>query len=266
MAEKNGDTTQNVISETAIGWWRDIQIAIAVLSIVPLRRAKPPNDEEIATAMRAFPIAGLAIGLISAGVYAAAFNLQLWSLASAILAVGAAVVLTGARSEVGVAAFSDALYRAATPKARVADMKKAGLGVHGLLALLFMFTLKIALVAAMANSREAAAALIAAAVAARAVLPLATYNLAPLTDFDPGPLTVVPSREAVWTTGALGVAFVLLFLGPAAGIAALLFGSIVAAAAAWRLRHEIGGYSTEGLAMVLSATEIAVLIAAVVIR
>jgi len=265
MAE-NDDNKQNVISETGIAWWRDIQIALAALTIVPIRRANPPSDEEIATAMRAFPIVGLAIGLIAAGVYAIAFNLQLWSLASAILAIGAVVILTGARAEVGVAAFSDALYRKATPKERVADMKNAGLGVHGLLALLFLVTLKIALVAAVANSREAAAALVAAAVAARAILPLATFNLAPLKNLDPSPLTVVPTREAVWTTGALGVAFVLLFLGPIAGFAAILFGVAAGAAAAWRMKHEIGGFSTEGLSVVLSATEVAVLIAAVVIR
>ena len=265
MAE-NGDNKQNVISETGIAWWRDIQIALAALTIIPIRRSNPPTDKEIATAMRAFPIVGLAIGLVAAAVYAAAYNLQLWSLASAILAIGTIVILTGARAEVGVAAFSDALYRKATAKERVADMKTAGLGVHGLLALLFLVTLKIALVAAVANSREAAAALVAAAVGARAILPLATFNLSPLADLDPGPLTVVPTREAAWTTGALGVAFVLLFLGPVAGIAAILFGAVAGAAAAWRMRHELGGYSTEGLAVVLSATEIAVLIAAVVIR
>ena len=265
MAE-NGDSRQNVISETAISWWRDILIALNALTIVPVRRANPPSDKEIATAMRAFPIIGLAIGLAAAAVYSAAFNLQLWSLASAILAVGAIVILTGARAEVGVAAFSDALYRKASAEERVADMKSAGLGVHGLLALLFLVTLKIALIAAVANSREAAAALVAAAVAARAILPLATFHLSPLADLDSGPLTVVPTREAAWTTGALGVAFVLLFLGPIAGIAAIAFGAVAGAAAAWRLRHEIGGYSTEGLAVVLSATEIAVLIAAVVIR
>ncbi len=265
MAE-NGKNKQNVISETGIGWWRDIQIALAALTIIPVRRANPPTDDEISVAMRAFPIVGLVIGLVAAAVYAGAFNLHLWSLVSAILAIGSIVVLTGARVEVGVAAFSDALYRKATAKERVADMKTVGLGVHGLLALLFLLTLKIALVAAVANSREAAAALVAAAVAARAILPLATFNLSPLADLDPGPLTVVPNREAAWTTGALGVAFVLLFLGPVAGIAAIAMGAIAGAAAAWRLRHEIGGYSTEGLAVVLSAAEIAVLIAAVVIR
>lgn len=265
MAE-NGDKKQNVISETGIAWWRDILIALAALTVVPVRRANPPSDEEIATAMRAFPIVGLALGLIAAAVYAGAFNLQLWSLVSAILAVGVVVVLTGARAEVGVAAFSDALYRKASAEERVADMKTGHLGVHGLLALLFLVTLKIALIAAVANSREAAAALVAAAVGARAILPLATFHLSPLTDHDPGPLTVVPTREAAWTTGALGVAFVLLFLGPIAGIAAIAFGAVAGAAAAWRLRHEIGGYSTEGLAVVLSATEIAILIAAVVIR
>ena len=98
MAE-NGDNKQNVISETGIAWWRDIQIALAALTIIPIRRSNPPTDKEIATAMRAFPIVGLAIGLVAAAVYAAVFNLQLWSLASAILEIGAIVILTGANRQ-----------------------------------------------------------------------------------------------------------------------------------------------------------------------
>jgi len=260
-----GENKQNSFADTGLAWWRDIRLALKALTILPNPGLGEHGPEADASAQRAFPIAGLVIGVIVAAVFAVAMDLKLWKLASSILAIGALVVLTGTRTEMGVAAFSDALYRKAQNKDRIADMAHPHLGVHGLLALLFQVSLKVALIMAAASTKEAAAALIAASAAARTVLPLVTYNLPAVVGLAETPTTVKPTRDAVWTAGALGVAFVLLFLGPLAGFAALLFGGVVGAAAAWRIKHELGGYTQESLAVVLSATEIAVLIAAIVI-
>jgi len=262
----NGEKPQAYLAHTSLAWWRDIQIALTSLTILPIRAPEGVADEERAGAGRAFPIAGLIIGVIAAAIFAAAMDLKLWRLVSAIAAIMAVVVLTGTRNEMGVAAFADALYRKSKPKDRVASMDHTHLGVHGLLAILFMVTLKIGLIAAAATTVDSAAALIAASAAARTALPLTTHNLPFAAGAAAGPLTAKASRDAMWTALALGVAFVLLFLGPLSGIVALAFGALVGAAAAWRVRHELGGYTLEGLAVVVSATETAVMVAAVIIR
>lgn len=269
MSEKDGENPQAYLAHTSLAWWRDIQTALATLTILPIRVPEAAEGAEGADRSgvgRAFPIAGLIIGVIAAAVFAAAMDLKLWRLVSAIAAIMVIVVLTGTRNEMGVAAFADALYRKSKPKDRVASMDHTHLGVHGLLAILFMVTLKIGLIAAAATTIDSAAALIAASVAARTALPLTTFNLPLAAGAVEGPLTVKASRDAMWTAVALGIAFVLLFLGPLTGFVALAFGGLVGAAAAWRVRHELGGYTLEGLAVVVSATEIAVLVAAVIIR
>lgn len=265
MAE-NGDKPQPYLTHTSLAWWRDIQIALATLTILPIRVSGDVSSDDRASSGRAYPIAGLVIGVIAAAIFAAAMDLKLWRLVSAIAAILIIVVLTGTRNEMGVAAFADALYRKSKPKDRVASMDHTHIGVHGLLAILFMVTLKIGLIAAAATTVDSAAALIAASAAARTALPLSTYNLPRAAGAAEGPLTVKASRDAMWTALALGIAFVLLFLGPLTGFVALAFGGLVGAAAAWRVRHELGGYTVEGLAVVVSATEIAVMLAAVIIR
>jgi adenosylcobinamide-GDP ribazoletransferase len=265
MAE-NGDKPQPYWANTSLAWWRDIQIALATLTILPIRMPEGVKSEDTASAGRAYPIAGLVIGVIAAAIFAAAMDLKLWRLVSAIVAILVIVVLTGTRSEMGVAAFADALYRKSKPKDRVASMDHMHIGVHGLLAILFMVTLKMGLIAAAATTVDSAAALIAASAAARAALPLTTYNLPLAAGAAAIPVSVKASRDGMWTALALGIAFVLLFLGPLSGFVALAFGGLVGAAAAWRVRHELGGYTPEGLAVVLSATEIAVMLAAVIIR
>jgi adenosylcobinamide-GDP ribazoletransferase len=266
MSEKNGENPQAYLAHTSLAWWRDIQIALATLTVLPIRMPEDAGGHERSGSARAFPIAGLVIGVIAAAVFAAAMDLKLWRLVSAIGAILTIVVLTGTRNEMGVAAFADALYRKSKPKDRVTAMDHPHLGVHGLLAILFMVTLKIGLIAAAATTLDSAAALIAASAAARTALPLTTYNLPLAPGAIETPVTVKASRDAMWTAFALGLAFVFLFLGPLTGFVALAFGGLVGAGAAWRVRHELGGYTLEGLAVVVSATEIAVLVAAVIIR
>lgn len=247
-------------------WGADLEVAFGALTVLPFRRKNPPSPEEAAHATRAYPVVGLTAGVLAAVIYWIAMSLGLWSIASAVIAVGALVIMTGTRAEVGVAAFADALYHKTAPKDRVDYMRTPHLGVHGLLALLFLVTLKIGLIAAAVLPRDAGAALIAAVVAGRAVIPVVIYNMPQSGKAQQHPWTARPDQETVWTGALLGIAFMLLFLGAKVGIAALAFGALVAALAAWRVRHELGGHAPEGMAVVLSATEIAVLLAAVVIR
>jgi adenosylcobinamide-GDP ribazoletransferase len=133
------------------------------------------------------------------------------------------------------------------------------------LALLFDVALRIALVAAFDSMRDGTAALIAAAAASRAAMPVAMHLLPPAAGSAPGPWSVTPTQEAVWTAGALGVAFAFLFLGPGGGILAALLGIGAVAGAVWLIRRLIGGHTPAALAFVQQATEIAILAAALIL-
>lgn len=253
-------------ADTARLWWQHIRIAISALTIVPAAKHLAGKPEAAGSALRAFPLIGLMIGVVVGGIYAAAVWIGGLGFVGAVVAIAALVVMTGTRIEIGVSAFADALYRESDPAKRIAFMAKPSLGVHGLLALLFMVTLKIGLVAAASAPHEAVAALIAALVGSRAIVPLVSYAVSPVVRHKATAFTARPSRDAMWIAAALGALLVLLFLGPGSGFAALAFGCLIAALATWRVKHEIDGYNAEGLAVIISATEIAILAMGVIVR
>src|SRR5690606_30634940 len=109
-----------------------------------------------------FPVVGLALGAAAALVYALGLSLRFHELASAVLAVGVIALLTGARHEIGFAAFLESLA-AEDGETRRAIAAAGRLGERGILALLFGVALQIALVAAFDTMRDGAAALFAAA-------------------------------------------------------------------------------------------------------
>ena len=241
-------------------WWRDLRAAAALLTVAPADGAGGTPS----AALRAFPVVGLGLGAAAAVVYALGLSLRFHEPASAVLAIGLVALLTGARHEIGFAAFLESLA-AGDSETRRAIAGAGRLGERGILVLLFDVALRIALVAAFSSMRDATAALIASAAASRAAIPVAMYLLAPAAGGAPGPWAVAPTQELVWTAGALGVAFAFLFLGPGGGILAALLGVAAVAGAVWLIRRLIGGHTPAALSFVQQVTEIAVLAAGLIV-
>ncbi len=260
MSDTGPDSTMTAAA--GVAWWRDLQTATAVLTRLPFGREGEPEPEEVADSMRAFPLVGLGLGLAAAFVYAGGMSLGLWPVLSALSAVALLVVATGARNEVGLARFADRLGAGVGAKGRRAQTD-GRLGAAGALALLFTVAFRVAAVAAMGAANEAAAALLAAAAGARAVIPIIAYNLPAAESGDPAPWDEPPSQDRLWTGGALGVAFVLLFLGPVGGIVAVLLAAAAAAAVAVAALRRFGGHDRDSLALAQQAAEIGILLAAV---
>ncbi len=123
-----------------------------------------------------FPLAGIVVGSLCAGVYLLAS--ALWSgVLPALLAVAAGVALTGAFHEDGFADFFDCMG-GQSHEARLAIMKDSRLGTFGVLALGFAMAIKVAALAAI-PAHAVAAALIAAHAGGRfatiAVMPMLPY-------------------------------------------------------------------------------------------
>ena len=248
-------------ADAGSAWWRDLRAAAALLTVAPddVAAGAAPS-----AALRAFPVIGLGLGVIAAVVYALGLGLRFHEPASAVLAIGALALLTGARHEIGFAAFLESLA-AGDRDTRRAIAAVGRLGERGILVLLFDAALRIALVAAFSSMRVGTAALVAAAAASRAAMPVAMHLLAPAAGAAAGPWSVRPTQEAVWTAGALGVAFVFLFLGPGGGVLAAALGIAVVAGAVWLIRRLIGGHTPAALSFIQQTAEIAVLAGALIV-
>ena len=261
---------------TLVSWWRDIEVAARFLTRIPLPGAEPPSDEGddedeeisalpeglLAKASRAFPLVGLGVGLFGAIVLIFARGVGLGPVLSAVLGVATVIAVTGGLHEDGLADAADGLAAGRDREAKLAIMRDTRIGAFAVLALILSVLLRVGALASIPGTYAAAAALIAAAVFSRAVLPAVMAALEPARM---GGLAVAagkPPQDRVIAAGLLGVVLVLLFLGPATGMIALLAGVGVATASALFAQKQLGGYTGDVLGAIQQVTEIAVLLAA----
>ena len=275
MSDKRSDKDAATKSEpraTLVSWWRDIEVAARFLTRIPLPGAEPPSDEDaeisgppeglLAQASRAFPLVGLGVGLFGAIVLIFARLVGLGPVLSAILGIAAIIAITGGLHEDGLADAADGLAAGRDREAKLAIMRDTRIGAFAVLALILSVLLRVGALAAIPGTYAAASALITAAVFSRAALPAVMAVLEPARMGGLAAAAGKPPQDRVIAAGLLGVVLVLLFLGPATGIVALLAGVGVAAASALFAQKQLGGYTGDVLGAIQQVTEIAVLLAA----
>lgn len=260
MTDPAADPAPN--RDTPAAWWRDLTVAFGTLTTWRPELDPPIDAAAVRHAGRAFPLIGLLLGLVGAALYGFGMSLKLGPVASATLAVSVLVVVTGARGEIGLAVYIEAVARSDDPERRRALMAEAPFGYAGTIALVLSLLLRVFLIAWLISGREVAPALIAALVASRAALALfAAPPVEPPADgiLDPAPAPGAPW----WLVAALGAALVLLFLGPLGGLVAC----VVALLAGWVASVVVHGQcermTRAGQGLVQHVVEIAVLAAAV---
>ena len=258
MSDSEIDSPDSVPTRS---WWADIGAATQFLT-----RLRWGADDDAgafpASAMRAFPLVGAAIGLAGGIVYFVGSWLGLPPFVAALIALGATIALTGALHEDGLADAADSLG-ATNPDDRIAVMRDGSIGAYGVLALVLGVLLRAGAIAALESPGLVIAAWIAAGAASRAAIPV-VMRTAEAARADGlaaaiGPPSAVPAR----TAAALGIAIALLFAGPWAGIVALGVGACAAAGAINWARRTLGGYTGDVLGTVQQVTEIAILLAIV---
>lgn len=237
--------------------WRRFVSAAQLLTRVPMPTVAFDSDW-LRHSAKYFPLVGILIGGAAAAVLLAAARFWPAPL-PAVLAVGAALLLTGALHEDGLADAADSVG-GATREHRLAIMKDSRLGTYGALALALVLALQVAALAAM-PPRLAAATLVCAHAAGRAapVLLMATTPYA-------GAMTDakldrsggrVPSLDAALAV-VFGLAPALCLADPLAGLSALALGAGAAAFASYRLCGKLGGHTGDvlGAACVVAQTGI----------
>ena len=233
--------------------------ALILLTRLPMPATVEHEPEALARAARYFPLAGALVGLVAAVVLllaAGSFHPPI----PALLALLAALLLTGALHEDGLADSADSLG-GRTVEARLAIMRDSRLGTYGALALGVVLALRVAAIAAL-PPWDAAAALVAAGAAARfgAVGVMAATPYA--GDRAAAKLDHAASRPRPGEVSA-AAAFALLpfaLLPPAAAAVGLASGAIVALLVARALCRALGGHTGDVLGAVAAVSETAVLL------
>jgi adenosylcobinamide-GDP ribazoletransferase len=246
------------------GWWRELRLAAAFLSRLPVPLGRPVTGaapDSLAAATAFFPLIGALLGALAASVYALATMLGLPPWPAAILAVGAGLGLTGALHEDGLADLADGFGGGRTPEDKLRIMRDSRLGSFGAAALFMALALRISTLAALGEPLEVALALILAGAASRAALPLA--------------MAVMPQARAKGLAADAGrpgggrvlaaliiAAAIGLACRPHADLILVYIAGTLAGLALLRLaRRQIGGITGDVLGALQQVTELAVLLA-----
>ena len=255
----------NFVSTELSGWGRDFCVAAVFLTRLPLPQIKGAEKKgRLGAAGRAFPLVGALVGLIAGASLMAAAALGLHPLASAFIALGVSVLITGALHEDGLADVADGFGGGATEAAKLKLMRDSRIGTFGVLAVIFSVGIRAGVLGGLAGPGVAASALIAAAALSRGLLPAALYHMAPARKSGLAVKAGPPDQEGWVKALLLGGLLGFLFLGPWGGMLALLGGAVAAGFVAWLAQRQVGGVTGDVLGAQQQAAETAVLIAAAV--
>jgi adenosylcobinamide-GDP ribazoletransferase len=240
-------------------------LATAVLTRLPVASVSDRPEPErgaVAEASWAFPAVGAGIGMIAAVVMFLASTFGLGEVSSALLALVAAGLITGALHEDGLADTADGFGGGRTRHEKLAIMRDSRQGTYGTLALIFSIGLRAAALGSIAGPVEAGLALIAAHATSRAALPVVMRWLTPARDDGLGAAAGTPGPTSMLVALAMGILVALGMLGPVRGAVALVLSGMAAAAMAWLARRQIGGYTGDVLGAIQQIGEIVMLLVA----
>ena len=239
-------------------------VAVQFLTRLPVPTLRDFQPEWTARSARYFPLVGALVGLVSAGVFIVAS--EFWSgTLSALLAVVAGGLMTGAFHEDGLADTFDGLGGGQTRERRLEIMKDSRIGTFGALGLGLTLAVKVAALGQL-PAWSGALAIVAAHAAARAAAVIA-MRVSPYAG-DRDQTKVKPVADGVTTREVLvAVLFAILALVPlfvvaplAAGVA-LAAGGAVATLMAWMSVKLIGGWVGDTLGATEQMFEVGFLLA-----
>jgi adenosylcobinamide-GDP ribazoletransferase len=235
--------------------WQDLMTGLGFFTRLPVR----PGDMALSEAARLFSVIGALIGLGATLIYVLGLWIGLSSLMSAILAIAATALVTGALHEDGLADFADMLGVRGDRLRKLSVMRDSTIGSYGTLALIFISLMKVAALMELAVPGQVAGALISAHALGRGVLPLImrTYPLARSNG-----LAVhagKPPVNGTYLALVLGAVIAGLVGGPGVAFVA----TISALATAFLIAHlayrQLGGYTGDVLGAAEQIVEVTVI-------
>jgi adenosylcobinamide-GDP ribazoletransferase len=231
----------------------DARAAVAFLTRLPVGA----TDLTAATLSRAapwFPAVGLLVGGVMAGTRALA-NLALDPTPATVLALLAAVLVTGGIHEDGLADAADAMGAHAPRERKLAILRDSRIGTYGALALVFAVVFAVAVLAPLDDGEFARAALVGHVLGRWSTLPQA-LALPPAHPDGSGAL-VRPSAIAVAAGTASAIATALAAGGLAPGAIAVATAAAVTVLGATAALRVLGGVSGDTFGAVAKLVELA---------
>lgn len=237
----------------------ELRHAVMFLTRIPVGRIEqlPP----LAGCVWAYPIAGALHALVIGLTYWAAHALGLTSLVSALIAVLAGIMASGAFHEDGLADCADGFGGGWTRERKLEIMRDSRIGTYGTVALIIALGLRVALIADISQSFDVLCAAVGLGALTRGLLPLAILWLpAARKDGAAAETAAALSSGVVGVSAALGLTTAAVLLAPSGllAIGATVFGMsgmfIIAS-------RQIGGLTGDVLGAAQVVGEIAGLVA-----
>ena len=231
----------------------DARAAVAFLTRLPVGGYELTADG-LSRAAPWFPAVGLIVGGVMAGTRALA-DLVLDPTTATVLALGAAVLVTGALHEDGLADAADAMGAHASRERRLEILRDPRIGTFGALALILAVAFALAALAPLDDGRFARAAVVGHVLARWSTL-LQALALAPARPGGAGAL-LRPTATAVAAGSALAVAVALVAGGLKPGAIAIGAACAVTAIGAGAAHRLLGGATGDTLGAVAKLVELA---------
>jgi adenosylcobinamide-GDP ribazoletransferase len=242
----------------------DIRTSLAFCTRVPLLHDVHAAGRDLARASWAFPVVGAGIGLLGGLACWLAASLGLHAFLAAMLGLTATIFVTGCLHEDGLADTADGFGAAGSAEKKLEVMRDSRIGVYGASALTISLMLRAGALSALGAPGLMGSALFAAHAGSRAALP-ALMRLVPRARRDGLSASAgQPSFESAAIAALLGALAVLIGLGLAGGLIAIL----LVVAASWVLGRlclkQIGGQTGDVLGALQQVAEILILLTATV--
>jgi adenosylcobinamide-GDP ribazoletransferase len=240
----------------------ELDICVIFLTRMPLPAPTAIVKGDVSRALWAAPVVGGTVGAVGAAVYWLMHILHVPDFPAAALAVAATVAATGALHEDGLADVADGFGGGATRERKLEIMRDSRIGAYGVCALVLSFMLRIGVLASLGGPALVAMALIAAHAAARAPMPAFMRLIPPARADGMSAQAGEPPRASAIVAGMLGIAVLMVCLGLAAGLVAVLLVACGFAVMAWICRRQIGGQTGDVLGALEQLGEVIVLFVA----
>ena len=239
-------------------WVRLLGVATQFLTRVPVRVRFEPGD--LQRAAGAFPLIGVLVA-VTGVVVRWALQAHLDAPLATIAALTATVLVTGAFHEDGLADTADGLWGGRTPDERLRIMRDSRLGTYGTLALVLLFSAKLAALVPM-DLAGFASTIVPAMVLGRA------SSLVMMRVIEPAPDSLAalagPPSPVGWIVAGITCAVSLVGFGAQAWLPVVATVSTTLGAIAI-VRRKVGGINGDQLGAANQLVEAAVLVSGVVV-
>lgn len=238
---------------------QDIPAALGLLTRIPVKVDMDAAQSRGPAAAWAFPLVGLAVGLI---MIVLGFAGQAFALApqlTAGLMLTAAIVVTGGMHEDGLADSADGLWGGWDRARRLEIMKDSRIGAYGVIALILSLLLRWSSLTLLVQTDHWIGATLAAAMLSRAAMVALMTGLPNARATGLSQSVGRPRPQTAWI--AIGIATLgsVLVLGLTTGTL-IIVGAIVVSLCAGLAHRKIGGQTGDILGATQQVTEIALLI------